>query len=614
MTETKVLNRSSKEEAPWLGARILPDGRAAFRVWAPKCDSVELILETASQEPFRMKRDSTGYFVAETEAEAGQKYRYRLNGITLRPDPMSRYLPDGLHQATEIVDPEAYRWQDSQWRGLPLKDYIIYELHVGTFTPEGTFDAVIKKIPHLKELGVTCIELMPVAQFPGKRNWGYDGASPYAVQNSYGGPEELRRLVEACHQSGLAVCLDVVYNHLGPEGNCLEDFGYYFTGRYQTPWGSALNYDGAHCEPVRRYIIENALYWLREYHLDALRLDAIHTIYDFSASHLLAEMQSEVESLARQTGRELHLIAESDLNDSRVLRSRDQGGHQLAAQWSDDFHHSMHAILTGEDQGYNADFGKLEHLADALRKGFVYDGIYSQYRRRRHGNTTQGLMSEQFVICTQNHDQIGNREKGDRHAASIEPALQKLSAVALLLSPYLPMLFMGQEYGAKNPFPYFIDHADSGLIDAVRKGRRQEFAAFGWGEPTDPYAQETFDQAQLNWQDVKEDACRQTLNLYRDLIRLRKQWIRPLPVDAAGIRVRCNETDKWLLASFDAKNGDTLNLLLAFAGTSNLSALLSELPIRQILLDTAWKSYGGYFEKDTRHAAADLAAQAVAFI
>jgi maltooligosyltrehalose trehalohydrolase len=399
------------------------------------------------------------------------------------------------------VDPQAFEWTDLSWCGLPLSDFIIYELHVGAFTAEGTFDAVIPQLRYLKEtVGVTAIEVMPVAQFPGCRNWGYDGAHPFAVQSSYGGPDGLKRLVNACHATGLAVILDVVYNHLGPEGNYLGDFGPYFTDRYKTPWGSAINYDGPDSDAVRHYVVSNALYWVTEYHIDALRLDAIHGIFDFSAVHILKELTVAVHQQAASLGRQVFMIAESDLNDSRIIDPPSHGGYGVDAQWNDDFHHALRVTFTGEHTGYYQDFHGLKDLRTALQEGFVYQGQPSTYRRRRHGNSSQHCHPSQFIVFAQNHDQIGNRATGDRLSAQLSFEALKAAQALVLLSPNLPLLFMGEEYGETAPFQYFIDHGDPALVEAVKQGREKEFAHFNWRPEDIPHPQDpaTFERCRLH--------------------------------------------------------------------------------------------------------------------
>jgi len=430
--------------------------------------------------------------------EAGALYTYLLDGHLERPDPASRCQPQGVHGPSQ-VPVSSHAWQDSAWRGRALADFIIYELHVGTFSPSGTFAGVKEELDYLCELGVTALELMPVTQFPGERNWGYDGVYPFAVQVSYGGADGLKDLVDACHRRGLAVILDVVYNHLGPEGNYLHAFGPYFTERYRTPWGDAVNFDGPGSDGVREYFIANALFWTREYHIDALRLDAVHSIFDFSARHILEELHEAVAAQAAALGRQVYVIAESDLNDSRLIRPRSRGGYGLAAQWNDDFHHALHTLLTGERQGYYQDFGTFAQLLTAFEEGFVYAGEFSRYRQRRHGNEAGDIDPVHFVVCAQNHDQVGNRKEGDRLASHLDLERLKLAAAAVLLSPFLPLLFMGEEYGETAPFLYFVSHGDPALIEAVRRGRQEEFATFDWkGEVPDPQAETTCEASRID--------------------------------------------------------------------------------------------------------------------
>jgi maltooligosyltrehalose trehalohydrolase len=478
-----------------------------------------------------LARGKKGYHSGTVDtAGPGSRYLYRLDGVLERPDPASRFQPLGVHGPSQVVD-TAFAWTDERWRGLPLKRCLFYELHTGTFTGQGTFDAIAARLDDLVELGVNAVELMPVAQFPGERNWGYDGVYPFAVQSSYGGPDGLMRLVDACHGRGLAVVLDVVYNHLGPEGNYLRDFGPYFSDLYRTPWGAPLNFDGPQSDEVRRYFIENALYWIDTCHIDALRLDAVHAILDFSARPFLQELAEAVQARALQLGRQVHLIAESALNDTRLIRSRELGGFGLDAQWNDDLHHALHGVLTGERQGYYCDFGDFDHLLKALRQGFVYDGQYSAFRRRRHGNRPHGIPAERFVVFAQNHDQVGNRLRGERLGDLVPLAALKMAAGVCLLSPYLPLIFMGEEYGEKAPFPYFISHSDPELIEAVRRGRREEFASFHWqGDPPDPQDEATFSGARLNHDLHRSPGPHQALReFYRHVIT----WRRRIE-DAAG--------------------------------------------------------------------------------
>jgi maltooligosyltrehalose trehalohydrolase len=399
----------------------------------------------------------------------------------------------------------------------------MYEIHIGTFTAKGTFDAALSRIDDLSELGINAIEIMPVAQFPGERNWGYDGVYPFAVQNSYGGPEGLRMFVNECHRKGIAVILDVVFNHLGPEGNYLWDYGPYFTDHYKTPWGQAINFDGPHSNAVREYFIENALYWLRDFHIDALRLDAIHGIYDISAKPFLSHLSERVEQFSREQGRKYYLVAESDLNNAFVAKPSLSGGYGLDSLWCDDFHHSLHSLITGESNGYYVDFGKVEHLAKSLNEGFVYSGQYSIFRNRNHGNSSADLPADRLVVFAQNHDQVGNRLQGERLSGLVSFEALKLAAGTVILSPYVPLLFMGEEYGETAPFLYFISHSDQGLIEGVRQGRRKEFETLDRHEEfPDPYSTDTFVKSTIQWEKKDQGSNMTLLNFYRELIRLRK--------------------------------------------------------------------------------------------
>jgi len=509
-----------------IGAQPLDSGRCLFRVWAPAVSTVELILAGPTERVVPLVRSADGYFSRELEnIPSGTLYRYRLDGEKDRPDPASRFQPQGVHGPSQVIEP-SFPWADQNALDLPLKDYVIYELHVGAFTADGTFDAIMPHLPELKDLGITAIELMPVTQFPGSRNWGYDSVQPFAVQDSYGGPQGLKRLVNACHQIGLAVILDVVYNHLGPEGNYLADFGPYFTDRYKTPWGLALNFDGPDSEPVRRYFIDNALYWVQEFHIDALRLDAVHAILDHSPYSFIEQLADEVHQTAKTLNRRVFLFPESAANDSRLIRAREFGGYGFDAQWNDDFHHALRAVLTGERGGYYVDYGEFHQLVKAYREGFVYSGEYSQHRRRRHGTLTQDIPAERFVVFCQNHDQVGNRMFGERLSQLVSFEQLKLAAGAVVLSPFIPLLFMGEEYGEEAPFQYFISHSEAQLVEAVRNGRRQEFAAFRWqGAPPDPQDEATFLRAKLNHQLKREGKFRTLWRFYREVIRLRKELL-----------------------------------------------------------------------------------------
>jgi len=503
---------------------IWHDGACEFMVWAPFADRVDVQMVRGNRV-FELDPIGEGYFRAETQdIEPDSLYFVALDKKAHRGDPASRFQPEGVFGPSSIVDTLAFHWDDQAWRGNQLRDYVLYELHVGAYTNSGTFDELCERIADLKSLGVTAVELMPVAQFSGTRNWGYDGVFPFAVQNSYGGPPGLQQFINSCHREGLAVVLDVVYNHLGPEGNFLGEFGPYFTDRYNTPWGQAINFDGPHSDHVVRYFLENALYWLEQFHVDALRLDAIHGIFDRNARPFLSMLSAAVADLAQRSGRHVYLIAESDLNDPAYVRRHKNGGYGLDAQWNDDFHHALHAIQTGERTGYYADFGSLTHLRTAFQQGYVYSGQYSAFRMQRHGAPPTDLRHSQLVVFSQNHDQVGNRAWGERTGELLDFEGQKLAAGAVLLSPFIPLLFMGEEYGERAPFLYFTDHSDPGLGKAVRDGRRAEFAGFhGNEEVPDPQSQATFVRSKLDHSIARTGQHSVLLHFYKELLRLRKQ-------------------------------------------------------------------------------------------
>jgi len=509
---------------PDLGALLRSNGECLFRVWAPLSANVKVHLAGREDRLISLQPEGHGYHATDVpDVQSGDRYFYELGNRKSRPDPASRSQLDGVHGPSAIVSRE-FPWTDTGWNGPEMASYVIYELHVGTFTSEGTFDAAVRELDRLKNLGITAIELMPVAQFPGSRNWGYDGVYPFAVQHSYGGPVGLKRLVDACHAKGLAVILDVVYNHFGPEGNYFQDFGPYFTDQYKTPWGDALNFDGPGSDQVRAFFLSNALNWQTEFHFDALRLDAVHAIKDFSAYPFLAELADATRLRSVELGRRFHLIAESDRNDARLVRSSEAGGYGLAATWSDDFHHAIHTLLTGERNGYYEDFGQVEHLARAYRDGFTYSGQFSPHRNRRHGNSPVGVRAWQFVVCGQNHDQVGNRTRGDRLSVLTDLEGLKLAAGLVLLSPYVPLLFMGEEYGESTPFQYFVSHEDPKLVEAVRRGRREEFKKFAWqGETPDPQAETTFARSKISTRFAVEGQGATLHRFYQGLLELRRK-------------------------------------------------------------------------------------------
>jgi maltooligosyltrehalose trehalohydrolase len=472
-----------------------------------------------------MARDGEDFEVTIPGVRPGHNYSLLFEDGRLRPDPLSRSQPQGVHGPSQVVDPDAFIWSDQDWKGSALPEFILYELHVGTFTPEGTFASAILKLDYLRDLGITAVELMPVGEFPGSRNWGYDGVDVFAPHSAYGGPDGLKSFVNACHQAGLAVVLDVVYNHLGPEGNYLAELGPYFTDQYRTPWGRAINYDGPGSDGVRRFFIDNALYWLTEYHIDALRVDAIHGICDFSAKHILAELRDRFHEQAAHLGRAAWVIAESDLNDVRVVSPRAIGGLGFDAQWLDEFHHAVIAYLTGAQRGYLAGFGRLRHIQKAIAEGFVYDGCYSAFRRRHFGSSSRDVPGHRFVAFIQNHDQIANTSQGARLSQLVSLDHYKIAVALLLCSPCLPLLFMGEEFAGGAPFLYFTSHGDPALARAVSEGRWKEFEHFmAAGDFADPQAIETFERSKIPWGLIEQPPHNAIFRLYRDLIALRKQW------------------------------------------------------------------------------------------
>ena len=542
MSRTHKASHSQSSPTLPVGAFVTGPSQVTFRAWTPWAKTIAVEIVSSKPETIPLDPQPFGYWETTiSNIGVGTRYYYLLHEKLQRPDPASRFQPEGVHGPSEIIDPLGFHWTDDQWKGLPLEHYIIYELHPGTFTKTGTFDDIIPFLPYLRdEVGITAIELMPVAQFPGERNWGYDGTYLFAPHNTYGGPRGLHRLVNACHDAGLAVVLDVVYNHLGPEGNYWGDFGPIFTDHYHTPWGNAINYDGPHSDAVRDLIISNAVYWIRDYHIDALRLDAIHSIFDFSAKHILQDITEAVHAEGEKTGRTVQVIAESDLNDARIISPGTKGGYGLDGQWNDDFHHGLHALVTGERQGYYQDFGTLDHLATAYRKHFVLSGQYSHHRQRQHGNSASHLSPSSFIVYAQNHDQIGNRAQGDRLSTLIPFSAQQVIAAATLLSPFVPLLFMGEEYGERAPFQYFIDHGDSHLIEAVRRGRLAEFKPFGWKNIPDPYDLKTFDISKLTPLDQRDESQLRLAAWVKQLLALRKQHA------SLGTGVKGHQLRVWL--------------------------------------------------------------------
>ncbi|WP_431896537.1 malto-oligosyltrehalose trehalohydrolase [Nonomuraea sp. bgisy101] len=514
-----------------------------FEVWAPQATSVEI--ETmGGRQPLRPDSSSGWWSVDVPAAGHGTDYRYLVDGAGPYPDPRSRRQPEGIFGPSRVYDHARFTWSDHEWKGRDLRGSVIYELHIGTFTTEGTFTAALERLDHLVELGVDFVEVMPVAPVPGGRNWGYDGVDLYAVNETYGGPDGLKEFVDGCHRAGLGVLLDVVYNHLGPSGNFLHPFGPYFAGYSGSFWGEAVNLDGPGSDEVRRYFVDNALQWLRDFHIDGLRLDAVHALHDRRATHLLAELAQEVDALACSVGRPLTLIAESDLNDPRMITPLEAGGLGMTAQWNDDVHHALHTAVSGERHGYYEDFASMRSLAKAMTSGFVHDGGYSSFRGRSHGAPLAGVPGYRLVCCLQNHDQIGNRPAGDRLTAT---AL-KLGAGLLLTSPFTPMLFMGEEWGARTPFLFFTDHVEPALREGEGERRAREFEGFGyeWVAP-DPSAEDTFQRSKLDWSEIKEEEHWSVLCWYRDLIALRKALPELTDPRLDRVEAEYDEQAKWLM-------------------------------------------------------------------
>ncbi len=548
-----------------IGAEITADG-CEFTLWAPFRKEVELHVLSPVERLVKMCRDDSGYWTAHVKGVGNEAlYFYRLDGAIERPDPASRFQPQGVHGPSAVVDMSKFHWSSTA-PGTALSRYIIYELHVGTFTEEGRFASATERLSELGSIGINAVEVMPIAQFPGKRNWGYDGVYPFAPHESYGGVDGFKSFVDAAHSLRLSVILDVVYNHLGPEGNYLRDFGPYFTDRYKTPWGESINFDGPYSDEVCDFFIGNALYWIREFQVDALRLDAVHAINDMGARPFLRRLADAVEEESERSGINKYLIAESDLNDSKIIRKDEQGGFGIHAQWSDDFHHSVHTLMTGESRGYYADFGNVDHMQKTLQNGFCYSGDYSTARRRSHGNDASDMDTSHFVVCAQNHDQVGNRMLGERLISLTDTRRARFAAATVLLSPYIPLLFMGEEYGEDNPFLYFADHSDESLREAVRMGRREEFADFhDSGEPPDPFDFQTFERSRIDWSKKEREPYSAMLRYYRALIATRRKYsaISAGPRDRVGVK-RFESTD--VLSAYYVHDTEPAVCLFNFGG------------------------------------------------
>ena len=571
-----------------LGASLHGDG-TTFRVWAPKCRVVDLVVE--GRGPLRMREVGDGLLeLTLPVVPDGTRYQYRLDGERYRPDPVSRWQPDGVHGPSAVVDPARFAWTDAGFRGHDRADLVFYELHVGAYSSAGTFEGIIPHLPRLVDLGVTALELMPIAEFPGSRNWGYDGVHLYAPQSTYGGPRGLRRLVDACHARGLSVVLDVVYNHLGPEGNYLAEYGPYFTDRYKTPWGPAVNFDGADGAGVRRHFVENARAWAREFHVDGLRLDAVHSMFDASPLHILTEVTEGAREEGAAFGRPVHVFAESHDNDRRIVLPVAEGGLGLDGIWADDFHHAVHVRLTGERGGYYADYKAPEALPRALAEGFAFQGEHSEYFGRLRGTPSADLAGEHFVICVQNHDQVGNRAQGDRLSTVVPFEAAKVAAALMFAAPALPLLFMGEEHGETSPFQFFTSFLDPGLMEAVRTGRAAEFAKFAWqGELPDPGAPSTFVRSRVNHSLAGAPRHRELREFYQRWLALRASH----PALGARHKDRAH-------AGLDA-TGDVLTVRRSAPGgpsivlVANLTGDRRPMPavVGRTLLDSADTRFGG---------------------
>lgn len=571
-----------------LGLNFTGDS-SEFRTWAPKASKVELVVN--NKNFYEAERGEFGYWNLTADGiRPGDLYQVRIDGGKLLPDPASLLQETDVHGHSLAFDLNDFNWRDDGWTGVQ-ENLIIYELHTGTFTGNGTFDGIAEKLTYLRDLGVNTIEIMPVAQFPGKRNWGYDGVLIYAVQNSYGGPAGLQKLIDLCHLNGIAVILDVVYNHLGPEGNYLNEFGPYFTDNYKTPWGQAVNFDSQWSDGVRHYYTENMLMWLRDFHVDGLRLDAVHAIKDFSAKHILRELRETADRLEAKTGRKYTLIAELDLNDRKYIDPPEKGGFGLDKQWVDEFHHSLHSLVTGERNGYYSDFGDISHLVKSFNDAYVYDGIWSEHRKRTFGSKTKGIDRKKFVVFTQNHDHIGNRMLGERLGRITGFEELKLVAATMFLSPFIPLIFMGEEYNAPNPFMYFTSHTDEVLAVLVSKGRRNEFPEFmKSGEFPEPQSEEMFENSILKFDVAGQN--RLMYEFYREMIRLKKQHPVMMNYDSYESQIAEPGTKTMFFSGKTRKN-----LLYAFMNFENEPQKMKirgiEKAYKHMLINSAAKKWGG---------------------
>ena len=577
-----------------IGACYKSNNQCEFTVWAPLVDSVAIeLIEENRIVP--LAKDNLGYWSVELyDVLPGSLYNCILDHKKKLPDICSLSQPQGVFGSSQVIDQAAFEWTDKTWPGIPLKDMIIYEIHVGTFTTEGTFEGVISKLEHLVDLGINTIELMPVAQFPGKRNWGYDGVFPFAVQHSYGGVEGLKKLVDACHKAGIAVVMDVVYNHLGPEGNFFHEYGPYFTDKYTTPWGSAINFDDAYSDEVRNLFLQNIHMWLCDYHIDALRLDAIHAYKDAGVLHFINEISNFVKALSKENDRDYILIGECDLNDPKFITPVEKGGFGLHAQWMDEFHHSIHSVLTKERDGYYEDFGNLDHIYRAFKDTFVYAERYSFHRKRTFGAYPAHNHYDQFIVCIQNHDQIGNRLQGERLATLVSFEALKLAASALLTSPYVPMLFMGEETGTENPFYFFSDYSGKELIERMTVSRKEEFKSFKWeGNFVDSQLLETFNQSKVNWNFSDNNKRSRLFDFYKELIKLRKQYGAFQNNTRESLKIEMDENQHLLIIERKAADASSCISMIMNFNKGAAESLWKKEEQGQLLLDSASSKWLG---------------------
>lgn len=580
-----------------MGATILDreKWRIEFRAFAFEKKAVGLLLEQGGKTKLiPMEEEEPNMYRVEVEGMGAElAYKFHLEGEGDYPDPFSHFQPDGVHGFSRVVDHEKYCWRNTEWKGMELAELIFYELHVGTFTPEGTFKGVTGRLDYLLELGINAIELMPVVQTSGRWNWGYDGSSLFSVRHNYGTPDELKELVDQCHGKGIAVFLDVVYNHLGPEGNYLSTYGPYFTSKYMTPWGEAVNYDDQHCEAARRMVLQNVCYWLEKYRFDGLRLDAVHAIHDQSSRHILQEIAETAREIASREKRRIAVIAETDENNIKIINPPEKGGAGLDAQWMDDFHHCIHTVLTGEKQGYYVDYGRLEDL-EKVYGNFLYTGQFSSFWQKERGTDASDYPGHQFVVSLQNHDQVGNRAWGERLATLVDFPFLKAAAGLLFMAPYIPLLFMGEEYAEKQPFLFFVDYQDANLRKAVSQGRKDEFRAFGWDDFPDPVDEETFYRSKLTARENWEEKNRQIFAFYKDMLWLRKNHPALRRPDKKATSVKVNPENR--LVEIE-RRGEGI-LLRGLFNLGEQETNIEKYSGMQVL-NSEWKKYGGNLEGDS---------------